>query len=248
VFYQQPHTQIGAQNRVALCFFGTLFCAMNAVSAIPVIIEDRAAYYREHASGTYRSFTYLISIVLAEFPITFIAAVLWATPVYWLAGLTPEFGTYLFWFLTLLLTTMTFNSWCQCCACAAPSLEVATAGSTGLITLFTIFAGFMIPKDSIPDYWIWVYHISIPRYSVEALTVNELEDTTYYCTSSEEVTIPGCNPPQTACQYTNGNQVIDAFDMNADMKNWDLLILLIYTFFLIFLSHLALRYLRVIKR
>eukprot|EP01099_Mayorella_cantabrigiensis_P001614 TRINITY_DN1723_c0_g2_i3.p1 TRINITY_DN1723_c0_g2~~TRINITY_DN1723_c0_g2_i3.p1 ORF type:complete len:1322 (-),score=259.68 TRINITY_DN1723_c0_g2_i3:116-4081(-) len=248
VFYQQPHTQIGAQNRVALCFFGTLFCALNAVSQIPIIIEDRAAYYREHASGTYRSFAYLASIILAEFPITIFASILWTTPVYWLAGMAPDFGKFVFWFCTLTLTSLAFNSWCQCCACAAPSSEVATATSTGAVTLFTMFAGFMIPKNSIPDYWIWVYHISIPRYSVEATTVNELADTEFYCTDDELTSIYACGEEKEACQYTNGNQVLETFDMEKDMKYWDLLILFFFTCFLVGLTHLALRYLRVIKR
>jgi len=248
LFYQQPHTQIGAQNRVALCFFGTLFCALNAVSQIPIIVEDRAAYYREHASGTYRSFTYLASIILAELPITLVASVLWTTPVYWLAGMAPVFDKFLYWFAVLTLCSMAFNSWCQCCACAAPSLEVATATSTGVITFFTMFAGFMIPKNSIPDYWIWAYHISIPRYSVEACTVNELEDTAYYCTEDEYTEIEACGTTKEACQYTNGDQVISMFDMDAGMKGWDLFILFVYMLFLVGVTHLALRYLRVIKR
>ena len=143
---------------------------------------------------------------------------------------------------------MAFNSWCQCAACAAPSLEVATASSTGMITFFTMFAGFMIPKNSIPDYWIWAYHISIPRYSVEACAVNELEDTGYYCTDDEYTEIYACNETKEACQYTNGNQVISMFDMDSDMKAWDLVILIVYTIFLVGVTHLCLRYLRVIKR
>ena len=248
VFYQQPHTQIGAQNRVALCFFGTLFCALNAVSQIPILVEDRAAYYREHASGTYRSFTYLASIVLAELPITLFASVLWTTPVYWLAGMDPSFGSFFYWFVILTLCSLAFNSWCQCVACAAPSLEVAMASATGVITFFTIFAGFMIPKNSIPDYWIWVYHLSITRYSVEACTINELEGTDYYCTDDEYTQIEACNTTLEACQYENGDEVIDSFDMDKDNKALDMVILCIYTASLIGLTHLALRYLRIIKR
>jgi ABC-2 type transporter len=45
----------------------------------------------------------------------------------------------------------------------------------------SLSAGFLLTKNNIPDYWIWLYYISFVRYPLESLTINQVLPLTYTC-------------------------------------------------------------------
>ncbi len=51
--------------------------------------------------------------------------------------------------------------------------------------VWVLFAGFIIAPNQIPDYWIWLHHLSPFAYALEGLMVNELVGTKYTCAPSE---------------------------------------------------------------
>ena len=80
-------------------------------------------------------------------------------------------------------------------------------------------AGFFIPFNEIPNYWIWAYYISFVRYPLEGLTVNELTDQAFNCGpdgTDGAVPVPVDGNVQFYCPITNGNQVIESYSMDSD--------------------------------
>ena len=74
----------------------------------------------------------------------------------------------------------------------------------------------------------WLNWISILRYYLEALAVNELRGDTFHCSGSD-----GANVPIYAnntlvfkhyCPIESGDQVIEAFGLYKELQYWDTLI------------------------
>jgi len=70
-------------------------------------------------------------------------------------------------------------------------------------TVFNLFCGFLIRKDNIPPWWIWLYYGNIIRYPLNFFNVNELENLTFSCPGNE-----GAIPVQVQASYTDGSQTV----------------------------------------
>ncbi|OWZ21430.1 ABC transporter [Phytophthora megakarya] len=73
-----------------------------------------------------------------------------------------------------------------------PNLNVANPVSLVSVLFFLMFGGFVITKDQIPDFLIWIYWINPMAWGVRALAVNQYMDPTFdtcihdgtdYCTN-----------------------------------------------------------------
>ncbi|KAF1327269.1 Atp-binding protein, partial [Globisporangium splendens] len=93
--------------------------------------------------------------------------------------------------LMLFLTNMTFAAWFFFLAAISPDLHIAKPVSMISILFFVLFAGFIISKDQLPDYVIWIYWLNPIAWCLRSLAVNqyrgaEFDKCTYagvdYCT------------------------------------------------------------------
>ncbi|CAI5746614.1 unnamed protein product [Peronospora destructor] len=77
------------------------------------------------------------------------------------------------------MTNLAMASWFFFLSCASPNLNVANPMSMVSILFFILFAGFVITKEQIPDYLIWVYWINPMAWSIRALAVNQYSDSSF---------------------------------------------------------------------
>lgn len=103
VFLQLDHDQSGASDRFGLLFFVLIIMGTSANNSVPNVVDGRAVFYREQASGAYRPLSYLISIIVSELPVTLITSILLSVLTYWLAGLEASASNFFFfaWMLFL---------------------------------------------------------------------------------------------------------------------------------------------------
>jgi hypothetical protein len=71
VFLRLGHDQAGAQDRFGMLYFILLCVGFIANDAVPTVVDSRPVFYREQASGAYRSITYLIALIVTDFPSKF---------------------------------------------------------------------------------------------------------------------------------------------------------------------------------
>lgn len=157
----------GSRNRVSLMYFIIVFSALGAIAAIPNLVQQRAVYYREKPAFL-RPFAYWIGTVLAEIPITIVGTVVFGVILYVLVFLNWEdygarFGIFLLAYSTTALASTTFA---MMIAAVAPTTEVANSMVGISLSIFSLFAGFIIPKDSIPPWWIWIHYISFFKVGI----------------------------------------------------------------------------------
>jgi len=253
-YLQTANDQTGANERVNLVFFSALFANLFAFGIIPRTYETRAVYYREKSAGMYSSISYVLGMVLLDLPTILITVVVSSTIVYILAGLNPTFTAYLFYMLGSFGLMLATSAFALAVSFLTPNIAVGNLSFSAFLTLNFLTAGFITVRSAMPNWFGWWYWISFIHYSLEALSINELKDRVFECPGNVGA-IPisfqsesGMNVTQFYCPITNGNIIIDAFEMNVDLKWIDMVVLYGIYFVFVIIAMLALRFIRHQKR
>ncbi|KAG2454473.1 hypothetical protein HYH02_001491 [Chlamydomonas schloesseri] len=61
----------------------------------------------------------------------------------------------------------------------SPSLPAAVAAAGGLVMLWNVFCGFLIPRQSIRPWWVWAYWANPVTYVIYGTLVTQLGDLTH---------------------------------------------------------------------
>lgn len=112
---------------------------------------------------------------------SFLQMVIYTPLVYFLTGLTlaNNGAHYITYAIAAFLCANTFAMFTRFAASLCHTKESASGISGLCITFFLLFSGFLIAKNKVPDWWIWVYYISPLQWAITALICNEFLSDTY---------------------------------------------------------------------
>lgn len=213
-FLQADHSQLGLQSRVGLLFMAILYSVFGAVAAIAMVMDERALFFRERLAGSYGYTSYLIKLIAVKVPFDFIAAFCVIVPLYFLAGLRLDAGSFFYLVMLAFLSTILSVSFAQLCAIVSPNQGVAIGLLTLVLQISMIFAGFFIRRGQVPDYWIWAPWVSFMAYPLEAALVNELRGQEFYCSDGEAVSIQVGEYTKDFCPITTGDAFLEFLDLD----------------------------------
>ncbi|RLN10556.1 hypothetical protein BBO99_00005713 [Phytophthora kernoviae] len=190
----------GLNAAVGVIFMTALYQGYTTyVGCLPFTARERASYYRERDAQTYNALWYFVGATVAEIPYVFFSGFIFTIIFYSLMGFTSFTTGVLFWInVSLFVLMQTYLA--QLFIYALPSVEVAAIVGVLINATFLLFAGFNPPAGSIPDGYLWLYHITPQRYSLSILISllfgNCPEDPTYDEASQSYINVG----PQIACQ------------------------------------------------
>jgi energy-coupling factor transporter ATP-binding protein EcfA2 len=161
------------QSRLGFFAFNLTFVLSSTTEGLPVFLQERRILERETSRGAYRVSSYVVSNAAVFLPFLLAAAILYATPVYWLVGLAREPASFAYFALVIWLVMLTANSFTACLSALAPNYIVGNSLIAGFIGCFFLFSGYFVASKDIPQYWVFMHYISLFKYPFEALVVNE---------------------------------------------------------------------------
>lgn len=173
IFYNLDDDRMGAEGRVGLFAFILTFLLSCTTEALPIFLEEREILMKETSCGSYRVSSYVIANGLVFLPFLLILSLLFSAPLYWLVGLNPNFDSFAYFLLLILLILCTANSVVLCFSALVPNFIVGNSVISGVMGSFFLFSGYFISKDGIPNYWIFMHYISLFKYPFEGFLVNE---------------------------------------------------------------------------
>ncbi|CAI5729553.1 unnamed protein product [Hyaloperonospora brassicae] len=177
VFFQFDETN--AQLVMGIIFNCVMFVSLGQQAQIPMFMAAREVFYKQRRANFFRTASFVLSTSVSQLPLGLAECLVFGSIVYWMCGYVSTVGAFLLFELMLFLTNLAMAAWFFFLSCASPNLNVANPVSIVSILFFILFAGFVITKEQIPDYLIWIYWINPMAWGVRALAVNQYTDSSF---------------------------------------------------------------------
>ncbi|XDV15600.1 hypothetical protein PO909_015650 [Leuciscus waleckii] len=174
IFYGVKDDQSGVQNRFGVLFFITTNQCFSTLSAAELFIAERKLFIHEYTSGYYRVSVYFLSKILSDI-ITqrTIPTILFTCVIYFMIGLKPTAPAFFIFMLTVILVACTAAAMAMAISADQSVVAVANIFMTISFIFMMIFSGLLVNLKSIMGWLSWLKYLSIPRYGLEALEINE---------------------------------------------------------------------------
>ncbi|CAL9782849.1 unnamed protein product [Musa acuminata subsp. burmannicoides] len=171
-----PIDEMNGRLYLSCLFYGLVHMMFNGFSELPITITRLPVFYKQRDSLFYPAWAFSLPSWLLRIPYSIIEAVVWSCVVYYSVGFAPSADRF-FCFMLLLFSIhqMALGLFRLMAAIARDFIVANTFGSFALLAIF-LLGGFIVPKDSIKPWWIWVYWISPLSYGQRAIAVNEFTD------------------------------------------------------------------------
>lgn len=163
----------GVAERLGLFAFSLSFLLSSTVEALPIYLQERRVLMKEASRGAYRVSSYMIANTIVFLPFLFSVAVLFSVPVYWLVGLNPSLLAFAFFTFVVWLIVLMASSLVLFLSAVSPDFISGNSLICTVLGAFFLFSGYFIPKECVPKYWIFMYYVSLYRYPLDSLLVNE---------------------------------------------------------------------------
>ncbi|XP_028585297.2 broad substrate specificity ATP-binding cassette transporter ABCG2-like isoform X1 [Podarcis muralis] len=190
IYYQIPDTLPEAlQNRLGAFFFMVLTQIFGNLSAVELFIYDRKLFIHESARGYYRTSAYFLAKVFADLvPNRILPVLLFSSISYFMMGLKYDAESFFLHVLSLSLTNLAAVSMAFLVSASVNAFAIANLLIALPYVFMMVFGGFLVNLNSMLSWLSWIKWISIYRYGMNALTINELKGRVFYLNSTR---VPG---------------------------------------------------------
>lgn len=207
VYTRLRRDEQGVAERLGLFAFSLSFLLSSTVEALPIYLKERRVLMKESSRGSYRISSYMIANTITFLPFLFVLSLLFSIPVYWIVGLNPSIQTFSFFILCVWLIILMASSLVLFLSAVSPDFISGNSLICTVLGAFFLFSGYFIPKEKIPKPWMFMYYVSLYRYPLESMLVNEYWSMRKECFSSGE---SGC--------LMTGEDVLKKRGLDKDMR------------------------------
>ncbi|GMF10642.1 unnamed protein product [Phytophthora lilii] len=184
IFPRADHTSYqGINAGVGGVFFSLSYCGIVAInSALPLAVQDRAAFYRERSAQSYNALWYFVGGTLAEIPYIIISSFLFTALSFTIMGFTEGgdanwgIATIPLYWPVMAVFTLQQVYLGQFLAYALPGVELASLAGTLLSSILFLFTDFNPPSSAIPRGYRWLHILAPQRYTLGALVAMVFAD------------------------------------------------------------------------
>ena len=207
----------GIANRRGAIFFIVTNQVMSNLSAIELFLKERVLFIHENASGYYHVSTYFLAKLICDLiPLRLIPSVLFSTIVYFMIGFQQTVEKFFIFYFGIFCTTI-----CGAAICFFFSASVQVFGIANLLTamsfvLMMVFGGFLVKLSSVVDVLSWIKWVSLFRYSINIITINEFNGLNFTMTENGPP-----NASKVICPDMQGLDIIHQSNIDYE-TDWDL--------------------------
>jgi hypothetical protein len=239
--HQHYSSDVEVVSRCAVMYVTLLFVGVVGMTSVqPVVFSERPAFFRERFSQVYSVSLHTLVGTLVELPYLLFSSLLFVVPFFFIVGFdnigtVPERFFFYWLFQGLYMCTLVFIGQFYAALMPTPASSQIVSGMTS--TFLSLFAGFMIPSQSMPTFWLFVYWINPLHYALEGLFTTQF--------SGDHTAIS----QSTGSSSTAREYVSEVFkDWSYHHRWYDVGALLLFIIFLRLGTYLSSKYLRHDKR
>jgi len=157
----------------------TLFICFNNAGTVQAMVSiERTVHYREKAAGMYSSIPYALAQVLIEIPYVLAQATMYGLITYSMLQFQWTAAKFFWYFYFLFISLLIYTFYGMMMVAITPNFILASIVSAFFYTLFNLFTGFLIPRPSIPPWWIWYYWFCPLAWTIYGLVASQFGDYT----------------------------------------------------------------------
>ncbi|CAI8585681.1 unnamed protein product [Vicia faba] len=154
-----------------------LFLGVNNASSVqPIVSIERTVFYREKAAGMYSPLPYAAAQGLIEIPYIAVQTLVFGLITYFMVNFEKTPGKFFLYLLFMFLTFTYFTFYGMMAVGFTASQQLAAVISSAFYSLWNLLSGFLIPKASIPGWWIWFYYICPVQWTLRGIITSQLGD------------------------------------------------------------------------
>jgi ATP-binding cassette subfamily G (WHITE) protein 2 len=171
----------GIQNRIGVLFFVTVNQMFSNLSAVELFIKERTIFLHECSSGFYRVSAYFFAKVFCDIlPMRIVPLSVFTVITYFMVGLQQNVAKFFIYWFVLLLTTLCASAIGFVISASVRVFAIANLLVSVCYVLMMIFGGLLVNVGKMGHWLSWLQYLSIVRYSLNALSINELNDLTFH--------------------------------------------------------------------
>nr|XP_022314885.1 ATP-binding cassette sub-family G member 2-like isoform X2 [Crassostrea virginica] len=171
----------GIQNRVGAFFFIVMNQVFGNLSAVELFIKERSIFMHENVSGFYRVSAYFFSKIFCDvIPMRLFPVVIFSVVTYYMIGFVDGADKLFIYMLSLFSVAMAASGLAFFFSALVKIFAIANLCIALCYVFMMVFSGLLINIASIAEWLRWIKWISIFRYGLNALSINELKDHSFY--------------------------------------------------------------------
>ncbi|OIW15880.1 hypothetical protein TanjilG_04415 [Lupinus angustifolius] len=191
---------------VGAILFAMIMNMFNGFSELPLTIARLPVFYKHRDHLFHPPWTYTLPNFLLRLPISVMESIVWTVITYYSIGFAPAASAFFKHLLVVFLVQQMAAGMFRLISGVCRTMIVANTGGALMLLLVFLLGGFILPKDDIPNYWIWGYWISPLMYAFNAFSVNEM-------------LAPRWQKPSSTGQTTIGLATLNNYGAHAE-KRW----------------------------
>ncbi|CAJ2504930.1 Uu.00g123240.m01.CDS01 [Anthostomella pinea] len=186
MYLQLDDSRSSLQYKVFVMFQITVLPALLMPQVEAMFVIKRAIFFREQSSKMYSTFTFTLSMVLAELPYSILCSVVFFIPLYYIPAFQYESTRAGYQYFMVLITELFAITLGQVLASISPSAFVSSQFDPFIVITFALFCGVTIPKPQMPGFWrAWLYQLDPFTRLIGGTVSTALEGIEVHCKNSE---------------------------------------------------------------
>jgi len=207
-FYHVDLTNV--QATLGVVYQTAIFLSVGQASEVPTFMAAREVFYKQRRANFYRASSFVVAYLAAAAPVIAAECVVFGALVYWLCGLVAELGPFVIFAASLILSSAALSASFLALSAMAPHVGVAQPVSTLSNVLFSVFAGFVVPRGRIPAFLSWLYWLNPVAWCLRSVMVSQ------YRSSSLDVCVYEDENYCERFNQTAGAYLLSQYDVPAD--------------------------------
>ncbi|KAI6713789.1 hypothetical protein JHW43_003729 [Diplocarpon mali] len=181
LFYDAPDDTGGLFSKSGALFFALLFNCLLAMSEVTDSFTGRPVLAKHKSFALYHPAAFCLAQVTADIPVIFFQISSFSLILYFMVGLKTTAGAFFTFWIIVFSSTMCMTACFRSVGAAFSSFDAASKVSGFLVSAFVTYAGYMIPKKGMQDWFVWIYWLNPLAYGFSAILANEFKDTVIPC-------------------------------------------------------------------
>ncbi|KAJ5790458.1 uncharacterized protein N7518_007469 [Penicillium psychrosexuale] len=180
-FYDSPDNSLGLFTKGGAVFFSLLYNCIVAMSEVTESFKGRPVLLKHKAFAMYHPAAFSLAQIMADFPVLLFQCTIFSVVIYWMSGLKHTAAAFFTFWIILFSTTLCITAVFRFIGSAFSTFEAASKISGTAVKAIVMYAGYMIPKPKMKNWFLEVYYTNPFAYAFQAGLANEFHDRTFPC-------------------------------------------------------------------